>query len=224
MILKADHIAKSYLNGNRKLAVFRDVSLSVQKGDLITIMGPSGAGKSTLLNILGTLDKPDSGRLEFKEQQINGLNAGALARIRNKNLGFVFQFHHLLPEFNARENILLPIRIGGFPVDDKKALELLEYVGLLDRKDHYPAQLSGGERSRVAVLRALINSPDLILADEPTGNLDLANAQKLLDLFIQINRDFKQTFIITTHNPQVAEIGRQRLYLDNGRLSPAESI
>jgi len=224
MVLKADHISKSYRNGSRKLTVLKEVSLTIHTGDLITIMGPSGAGKSTLLNILGTLDGPDEGSIEFKGQKINGLDAGDLARIRNQNLGFVFQFHHLLPEFTALENILMPVRIGGFPVQEQKALELLEYVGLTDRKDHYPAQLSGGERSRVAVLRALINSPDLVLADEPTGNLDLSNAQKLLDLFIRVNRDFRQAFVITTHNPQVAGIGRQQLYLDNGTLSPAESI
>jgi lipoprotein-releasing system ATP-binding protein len=224
MVLKAEHISKSYRNGSLKLTVLKDVSLTIQKGDLITIMGPSGAGKSTLLNILGTLDKPDEGSIEFKGQKINGLNAGVLAKIRNRNLGFVFQFHHLLPEFTALENILMPVRIGGFPLQEQKALELLDYVGLTDRKDHYPAQLSGGERSRVAVLRSLINNPDLVLADEPTGNLDLSNAQKLLDLFKQINRDFQQAFVITTHNPQVAEIGQQKFYLDNGTLSAAESI
>ena len=168
MILSAKNLSKSYRNGTKKLSVFKDVSMEVKRGDLITIMGPSGAGKSTLLNILGTLDRSDSGILILDDQNIDALTNNQLAHLRNSFLGFVFQFHHLLPEFTAFENVLLPNQIAGKKDNIQKAEELLNYIGIIDRKDHYPFQLSGGERLRVAVVRALMNETKLVLADEPT--------------------------------------------------------
>jgi lipoprotein-releasing system ATP-binding protein len=182
-------------------------------------MGQSGAGKTTMLNILGTLDQPDSGQLTILGNNAMEMNDKQLSKLRNKDLGFVFQFHHLLPEFTAFENVLMPAIINNNArAKEELADELFHYVHLSDRKDHLPAELSGGERLRVAVLRALINKPALVLADEPTGNLDINNAKRLLQLFKKINSDFNQTFIITTHNPQVAEIGSRKLKMVNGRL------
>jgi len=225
MILEAHQITKGYYNGGQRLLVLKDLDLVVEPGKIVTIMGPSGAGKTTLLNILGTLDKPDRGTLKIHGQDVLSLSDEALASLRNREIGFVFQFHHLLPEFTALENVLMPAMIGG--VEEKKrpeALELFQYVGLEARLDHYPSELSGGERLRVAVMRALINRPRLILADEPTGNLDVDNAHKLLQLFQQINRDFQQTLIITTHNPEVARIGHEYYILEQETLRVRDSV
>jgi len=224
MILEAKNLSKSFKNGEKILSVFSDVSLSFDSGDLITIMGPSGAGKSTLLNILGTLDTPDSGSIIINGQDTQGLTPSEMANIRNKVLGFVFQFHHLLPEFNALENVLIPNQIAGEAGNETKGKELLDYIGLADRMGHFPSQLSGGERLRVAVVRALMNEPKLVLADEPTGNLDLGNANRLVDLFKQINDDFGQAFVIATHNPEVAAIGNVQCYLENGSLSFSDKV
>lgn len=224
MILEAKNLSKSFKNGEKILSVFSDISLSISAGNLITIMGPSGAGKSTLLNILGTLDTPDFGSVVINGQDIQGLTSSEIANIRNKALGFVFQFHHLLPEFTALENVLIPNQIAGEVGNETKGKELLDYIGLVDRMDHFPSQLSGGERLRVAVVRALMNEPKLVLADEPTGNLDLGNANRLVDLFKQINTDFNQAFVITTHNPEVAAIGNKQFYLENGSLSFSDRV
>ena len=224
MILEAKNLSKSFKNGEKILSVFSDVSLSFDSGDLITIMGPSGAGKSTLLNILGTLDTPDSGSIIINGQDTQGLTPSEMANIRNKVLGFVFQFHHLLPEFNALENVLIPNQIAGEAGNETKGKELLDYIGLADRMGHFPSQLSGGERLRVAVVRALMNEPKLVLADEPTGNLDLGNANRLVDLFKQINDDFGQAFVIATHNPEVAAIGNVQSYLENGSVSFSDKV
>ncbi len=224
MILEAKNLSKSFKNGEKILSVFSDVSLSFDSGDLITIMGPSGAGKSTLLNILGTLDTPDSGSIIINGQDTQGLTPSEMANIRNQVLGFVFQFHHLLPEFNALENVLIPNQIAGEAGNETKGKELLDYIGLDDRMGHFPSQLSGGERLRVAVVRALMNEPKLVLADEPTGNLDLGNANRLVDLFKQINDDFGQAFVIATHNPEVAAIGNVQCYLENGSLSFSDKV
>ncbi len=225
MILNALKINKSYHNGSKVLHVLRDIDLQLEQGEIVTIMGQSGAGKTTLLNILGTLDKPDSGTVEICGQNVDTLNDEDLSFLRNNHLGFVFQFHHLLPEFTAMENVLMPSLIAG---DEKevmgRASELFKYVGMIDRKDHYPAQLSGGERLRVAVLRAIIRKPTVVLADEPTGNLDVGNADRLLNLFKKINEDFNQAFVITTHNPIVAKIGNRRYILANETLSLTDSI
>jgi ABC-type lipoprotein export system ATPase subunit len=224
MILKAENLSKSFRNGEKTLSVFHDISMEIEVGDLITIMGPSGSGKSTLLNILGTLDKPDTGSVLMDGEDVETLSQNKIAKIRNSYLGFVFQFHHLLPEFTALENVLIPNQIAGKDGNTDKGKELLAYIGLSERMDHFPSQLSGGERLRVAVIRALMNEPKLVLADEPTGNLDLGNANRLVDLFKKINYDFNQAFVITTHNPEVAAIGNKRFYLEGGTLSFSDSI
>ena len=219
MILQAKKICKSYSNGKTQLSVLQDFSLDVEVGEIITIMGQSGSGKSTALNILGTLDHPDSGELILGGKRVHTMEENELAAIRNGDIGFVFQFHHLLPEFTAIENILMPTWINGKEDSKDHALDLIEKMGLSDRKDHFPSQLSGGERSRVAVARALMNQPKLILADEPTGNLDEKNANKLIDLLSEINKDFHQAIVLTTHNPQVARIGHKQFNLENGSLT-----
>ena len=219
MILQAKNICKSYSNGKTQLSVLQDFSLDVEVGEIITIMGQSGSGKSTALNILGTLDHPDSGELILGGKRVHTMEENELAAIRNGDIGFVFQFHHLLPEFTAIENILMPTWINGKEDSKNHALDLIEKMGLSGRKDHFPSQLSGGERSRVAVARALMNQPKLILADEPTGNLDEKNANKLIDLLSEINKDFHQAIVLTTHNPQVARIGHKQFNLENGSLT-----
>ena len=219
IILQAKNIDKSFSNGKTKLSVLKDFSLDVDVGQIITIMGQSGSGKTTALNILGTLDQADAGELSINGKQVHDMNETELSTIRNREIGFVFQFHHLLPEFSAIENILMPTWING--ADDRRdqALDLIEKMGLSERKDHFPSQLSGGERSRVAVARALMNKPKLVLADEPTGNLDEKNANKLIDLLGKINKDFHQAIVLTTHNPKIARIGHKQFFLENGSLS-----
>ena len=219
IILQAKNIDKSFSNGKTKLSVLKDFSLDVDVGQIITIMGQSGSGKTTALNILGTLDQADSGELSINGKQVHDMNETELSTIRNRDIGFVFQFHHLLPEFSAIENILMPTWINGADDRRDRALDLIEKMGLSERKDHFPSQLSGGERSRVAVARALMNKPKLVLADEPTGNLDEKNANKLIDLLGKINKDFHQAIVLTTHNPKIARIGHKQFFLENGSLS-----
>ena len=219
IILQAKNIDKSFSNGKTKLSVLKDFSLNVDVGQIITIMGQSGSGKTTALNILGTLDQADAGELIINGTQVHDMNETELSTIRNRDIGFVFQFHHLLPEFSAIENILMPTWINGADDRRDRALDLIEKMGLLERKDHFPSQLSGGERSRVAVARALMNKPKLVLADEPTGNLDEKNANKLIDLLGKINKDFHQAIVLTTHNPKIARIGHKQFFLENGSLS-----
>ncbi|NQU28547.1 MAG: ABC transporter ATP-binding protein [Candidatus Marinimicrobia bacterium] len=219
MILQAENIVKTYTNGVKRLTVLDGVNLSIGAGDIITIMGPSGSGKSTLLNILGTLDNPTSGTVVIDGNDISAMPDKDISVLRNNYIGFVFQFHHLLPEFTALENILIPLMISGIAKPDRsRALDLLDYVGLTERMDHYPSELSGGERSRIAVLRALINQPRIIFADEPTGNLDEYNASKLIELLKKINTDFEHSIILTTHNPVVAQIGNINLTLEAGKI------
>ena len=186
---------------------------------MITIMGQSGSGKSTALNILGTLDKPDSGNLEIKGIDTDTLNNKDIAKLRNRDLGFIFQFHHLLPEFTALENVLIPTWIKGEFDFEAKAIDLFQTLGIADRIHHFPNKLSGGERSRVATIRAIINKPCVLFADEPTGNLDEKNSTKLIDLLGQINRDFNQSIVITTHNPEIASIGNKKYKLEEGLLN-----
>ena len=219
IILQAKNIDKSFSNGKTNLSVLKDFSLNVDVGQIITIMGQSGSGKTTALNILGTLDQADAGELSINGTQIHDMNETELSTIRNRDIGFVFQFHHLLPEFSAIENILMPTWINGADDRRDRALDLIEKMGLSERKDHFPSQLSGGERSRVAVARALMNKPKLVLADEPTGNLDEKNANKLIDLLGKINKDFHQAIVLTTHNPKIARIGHKQFLLENGSLS-----
>ena len=217
IILESKNLSKAYSNGANKLDVIKNLNLKVKTAEIITIVGQSGAGKTTLLNLIGGLDRPDSGELIILGKNILKMNNNDAADFRNNDLGFIFQFHHLLPEFTAYENVLMPTLINDNE-NENLANELFDYVNLSDRKNHFPAELSGGERLRVAVLRALINQPALVLADEPTGNLDRDNSKKLMNLFKKINSDFNQTLIITTHNPEVAKIGTRCLKMINGRL------
>ena len=219
IVLKANQICKSYKYGENKLNVLNGLSLLIEDGEMITIMGQSGSGKSTALNILGTLDKPDSGNLEIKGIDTDTLNNKDIAKLRNRDLGFIFQFHHLLPEFTALENVLIPTWIKGEFDFEAKAIDLFQTLGIADRIHHFPNKLSGGERSRVATIRAIINKPCVLFADEPTGNLDEKNSTKLIDLLGQINRDFNQSIVITTHNPEIASIGNKQYKLEEGLLN-----
>ena len=218
VVISAKRIYKSYENGKNGLQVLNNFSLEAKRGEIITISGQSGCGKSTALNILGTLDSPDMGNINILNQNIQKLNEVKLSYLRNKNIGFVFQFHHLLPDFSAFENVLIPTWIRGNEDMESYAIDLFERLDLVNRKNHMPSELSGGEKSRVALIRAIINKPALLLADEPTGNLDEKNSVKLIDLLCDINKNLNQTIILTTHNPDVAAIGNKRFVLENGIL------
>ena len=215
-MIKANNIYYSY----GSLEVLKGVNLHIKKGEFVSITGASGAGKTTLLQLLGTLDKVQTGSLIINNKEINILNQKELANFRNKEVGFVFQFHNLLAEFTALENVCLPAFIAG--TDKKKAeekgFELLSLLGLTDRVNHKPDELSGGEQQRVAVARALINSPSIILADEPSGNLDSKNAEELHNLFIKLNNDLGQTFVIITHNKELAKLGSRQLEMKDGKI------
>ena len=216
MILKASGIVKSF----GELSILRSVDLMVDNAEIVSIVGSSGAGKTTLLQILGTLDNPDNGILEIDGINPFQLSAKKLAHFRNQNLGFIFQFHQLLPEFSAIENISLPAMIGGKSKaeSDKLALELMLRLGIETRKDHKPSELSGGEQQRVAVCRALINKPKVIFADEPSGNLDTKNAKELHELFFELRDEFKQTFVIVTHNEDLAKMADRTLSMQDGNF------
>lgn len=202
------------------LEVLRGVSLSIAPAELVAIVGPSGAGKSTLLQIVGSLDRPDSGSVTIGGQNIFSLGDKALAHFRNRNIGFVFQFHSLLPEFSLVENVAMPAVIGGDRRTDatRRAMELIDYLGLKDRAGHRPAQLSGGERQRAAVARALINDPKVILADEPSGSLDTANRRELHDLFFRLRKERSQTFVIVTHDDTLAAEADRTIHLCDGLI------
>jgi lipoprotein-releasing system ATP-binding protein len=216
MILKASGIVKSF----GELSILRGVDVMVDNAEIVSIVGSSGAGKTTLLQILGTLDNPDNGILEIDGINPFQLSAKKLAHFRNQNLGFIFQFHQLLPEFSAIENISLPAMIGGKSKaeSDKLALELMLRLGIETRKDHKPSELSGGEQQRVAVCRALINKPKVIFADEPSGNLDTKNAKELHELFFELRDEFKQTFVIVTHNEDLAKMANRTLSMQDGNF------
>jgi len=218
IILDAKCIVKSYINGNNKLKVLDGINISINEGKIITIVGKSGSGKSTLLNILSTLDHADTGEITIGGKNINEYSDNEISKLRNSFIGFVFQFHHLLPDFTVLENILMPELINNKRSKLSKALELLDTLRLMDVKNKYPIELSGGEKQRVAVLRALINDPKILFADEPTGNLDEKNALLLVDLFREINKDYNVAIIITTHNPDVAAIGEKKYKLKSGLL------
>lgn len=215
-MIKATNIHKRYGN----LEVLKGVDLIVDKGEIVSIVGASGAGKTTLLQILGTLDLPDEGSLLYENQEISGLNSRKLANFRNQHIGFIFQFHHLLPEFTALENVCIPAFIGGKnrKKSEDRANDLLEFLGLKSRAKHKPSELSGGEQQRVAVARALMNEPMVVLADEPSGNLDTHNAKELHDLFFRLRKEFNQTFIIVTHNQELATAADRKIVMKDGML------
>jgi lipoprotein-releasing system ATP-binding protein len=215
-MIKATELIKSY----ESLNVLNNVTVQINKGEVVSIVGPSGAGKTTLLHILGTLDTADKGSLEINNTNIASLSSNKLAEFRNKNIGFVFQFHHLLPEFTALENVCIPAFIAGTPTDSakEKAIELLSFLGLEKRSHHKPNELSGGEQQRVAVARALINNPAVILADEPSGNLDSKTAKELHDLFFTLRDKFNQTFVIVTHNEELANMADRKLTMRDGKI------
>lgn len=204
ILIEVSDLKKSYkVTDENHLEVLKGINLKIYKGEVAAIVGKSGAGKSTLLHILGTLDKPDSGKIVFGNEEIFSKKDRQLSEFRSKSIGFVFQFHHLLPEFTALENVLIASMISG-KSDRKKSEEVLSIVGLKDRMEHKPSELSGGETQRVAIARALVNSPGLILADEPTGNLDSENADSVIDLIFSLREKFGQTFVIVTHNEEFA--------------------
>ena len=215
-MIKANNIQYAYGN----LEVLKGVNLHIKKGEFVSITGASGAGKTTLLQLLGTLDEVQTGSLIINNKEVNKLNQKELASFRNKEIGFVFQFHNLLVEFTALENVCLPAYVAGTDKKqaEQKGLELLALLGLTDRANHKPDELSGGEQQRVAVARALINSPSIILADEPSGNLDSKNAEELHNLFLKLNKELGQTFVIITHNKQLANLGTRKLEMTDGEI------
>ncbi len=203
-----------------KVEVLKGVDVEISKGEVVAIVGPSGSGKSTLLHILGTLDKADRGEVNMNNTVINSLTGKKLAAFRNKHIGFVFQFHHLLPEFTAWENVCIPGWLAGRKKAEvkEKAEELLQMLGLSHRLENKPNEMSGGEQQRVAVARALINNPDIVFADEPTGNLDSANAKELHELFFDLRHKFNQTFLIVTHNEELAKLSDRVLFMKDGKI------
>jgi lipoprotein-releasing system ATP-binding protein len=215
-MIQTENIHKSY----GKVEVLKGINIKINKGEIISIVGSSGAGKTTLLHILGTLDNSDSGNIYYDDININTLKDKKLSEFRNKNIGFVFQFHHLLPEFNALENICIPAFINGSSkrAAIERAHELLDFMGLMDRKNHKPSQLSGGEQQRIAVARALVNNPAVILADEPSGNLDSSSAKDLHNLFFTLREKFNQTFVIVTHNTELADMADRKLIIKDGMI------
>ena len=213
-------LAKSISKKYNSLEVLKSIDIEIKQGEMLCITGSSGAGKSTLLHILGTLDKPDSGEVFINQQPIHNLSGKKLASFRNKHIGFVFQFHHLLPEFSAVENVSIPGWIAGRKKNElnKNAVEILTRLGLSNRLDNKPNQLSGGEQQRVAVARALINQPDIVFADEPTGNLDSKHAKELHQLFVELSEEFQQTFVIVTHNEELAAQSKRVLKMKDGKF------
>lgn len=216
MILKATDIHKSF----GSLPILKGVDIEVQRGEIVSIVGASGAGKSTFLHIIGTLDKADKGELFINDTAIHTLSANEMSAFRNKHIGFVFQFHHLLPEFTALENICIPAFINGTSKQraEARGMELLDILGVTERAHHKPGQLSGGEQQRVSVARALINNPSLVLADEPSGNLDSENAASLHQLFFNLRDSMNQTFIIVTHNEELANISDRTIHMRDGLI------
>ncbi len=218
-MIKAENIHKKY----GQVEVLKGVDLSVKAGEIVSIMGASGAGKSTLLQIIGTLERPDQGHITIGGTGLTQLGDHALSAFRNKNIGFVFQFHHLLPEFTALENVFLPALIAGTEkkLAKEKAIELLAFLNLAHRQEHKPGALSGGEQQRVAIARALINQPDVILADEPTGNLDSQNSSEIHKLILNLRDTYQQTFLIVTHNKELAELADRSVLMKDGLIISA---
>ncbi len=221
MILQAENISKSFEKGsNNKIDVLKNVSLTVYKNEITVIVGASGAGKSTLLHILSGLDKPDSGKVFIDNANIFDLNENEISGFRNKAIGFIFQFHHLLPEFTASENIAIASMINGTPKTEaeKKSNKLLELVGLTERKNHLPSELSGGEQQRVAIARALINNPQIVFADEPTGNLDSRNSETIHELFVNLKEKLGITLLMVTHNQELVKLADRVIEMKDGQV------
>ncbi len=218
VILSSKNLVKTYRNGKDRLIVLDGININIVSGSINTIVGESGSGKSTLLNVLSSLDSFDQGDLVIDGKDIKSLSEEGLSKFRNRTIGFIFQFHHLLPDFTVNENILMPIWIKSGYKKNQESLNLLDDFGLIKLKDKYPNEISGGERQRVAIIRAIINNPKIIFADEPSGNLDEKNSIKLIDLFKTINRDYGTTILLTTHNPQIASIGSKVFELKSGEL------
>ena len=216
MILSVKNLKKSYNDGETKLEVLKDISFDLKKGSILTIKGPSGSGKSTLLSLLGTLDTQDSGDIIINDKNLDEYDD--FSEIRNNHIGFIFQFHNLISELNVTENICVPAFISDKEIDHNFLDTLFEYFQLTNKENAFPLDLSGGEKQRVSVMRAIINKPSIIIADEPTGNLDEKNALKLIDLFKKLNKDFQLTFIIATHDNKVFDIGHQKMELSDGKL------
>ena len=216
MILSVKNLKKSYNDGETKLEVLKDISFDLKKGSILTIKGPSGSGKSTLLSLLGTLDTQDSGDIIINDKNLDEYDD--FSEIRNNHIGFIFQFHNLISELNVTENICVPAFISNKEIDHNFLDTLFEYFQLSNKENAFPLDLSGGEKQRVSVMRAIINKPSIVIADEPTGNLDEKNALKLIDLFKKLNKDFELTFIIATHDNKVFDIGHQKMELSDGKL------
>jgi lipoprotein-releasing system ATP-binding protein len=219
-VLEAKGVFRSFQTGSVILDVLKGVDLEIYQGEIVALIGPSGSGKSTLLHILGALDRPDKGSVNLDSVKVFSLNDKELAHLRNRTVGFVFQFHHLMPEFSALENVMMPKLIAGEGIKsiENKAIELLDEVGLKDRKDHKPGELSGGEQQRVAVARALINDPKIVIADEPSGNLDRSTAESLHNLILELNRNRNQTFVLATHNLELAQRANRIFKLKDGQV------
>lgn len=225
LVIKCQQLNKVYQDGENQVAVLKGVNLSLEQGEMLAVVGSSGSGKSTLLHILGTLDGVTDGKVEIKGKQVGKLNRKQQANFRNENLGFIYQFHHLLMEFTAVENVAMPLLIKGLSAKDatEKARGMLDKVGLSHRSEHKPSALSGGERQRVAIARALVTEPALVLADEPTGNLDKQNAIKIYDLIKELNSSLKTSFVVVTHDLELADKLGKIAYLDDGKLAIKES-
>lgn len=224
VILESVNLSKEYMStGTGVVRVFHDISFALTRGEIVALTGASGSGKSTLLNILGSLDKPTTGKVLLENEALNELSPEKLSQKRNKKIGFIFQFHHLLPEFTALENVMMPALIAGTSdtASSRRAEELLTEVGLAERMKHKPSELSGGEAQRVAVARAFMMQPSLILADEPTGNLDEINSMKLFEMMLTLAQRYEQTFLIATHNIELAKRATRHIHLEKGVLSEA---
>lgn len=219
-VIQADHIQRSYIDGGNTVDVLRDVNLHVHAGEMVAIVGASGSGKSTLLHVLGLLDQASAGTLKVAGQNAEQLNEKTRSQIRNRHLGFVYQFHHLLPEFTALDNVAMPLIVRRVPRAQarEQAQALINQVGLAQRALHYPGQLSGGERQRIALARALVTRPDCVLADEPTGNLDRETAQSMFELLLSMNQELGIAFVIVTHDPALAALAHRQLNMEQGVL------
>ena len=217
-LIIAKNIYKSYKNGNNILPVLEKISFEIKEKDFVTVVGPSGIGKSTLLNIIGTLDKPDSGSIEFDGQNLSKMNDIQLSDLRLNMIGFVFQFHHLIPEFNVIDNVVMPNLIAEKKPNYSMAKDLLDHVRIIDKLNSFPGQLSGGEKARVAVARALMNNPKIIFADEPTGNLDAENAERLIDLLLKVKEDFDVTIVLSTHNKKLSKLGNKKFEISKNQF------